>query len=84
MHLIVLSVPQPLIIRCSDGSATDINFYFMDKVIMLKQVIHKKVAMEPSKQQLYHNGRVMDDDCTIESFALPTNPILQLCELWRE
>ena len=77
---VMVSVLQKIYIRCPDGSMTDINTHVIDKVLTVKRLIWRKTAIEPNKQQLYYDGRVMDDECTVESYILTTNPMLQLCK----
>ena len=77
---VLLSILQKIFIRCPNGSLTDINVHKINKVVAVKRLIQRKTAIEPIEQQLYYNGRVMDDECTIESYGLTTNSMLQLCK----
>ena len=77
---VLLSILQKIFVRCPNGSLTDINVHKINKVVAVKRLIQRKTAIEPIEQQLYYNGRVMDDECTIESYGLTTNSMLQLCK----
>ena len=77
---IVVSIPQRVYVRCSDGSVINISIHLVDKIITLKRLLQKETAIEADKQQLYYNGRVMDDECITASYALTSNPLLQLSE----
>ena len=77
---VVVSIPQQVLVRCSDGTAITIGVHTTDLVIVLKRWIYKKTGTEPDKQLLFYNGNVMDDDCTIKSYKIYANSLLQLCK----
>ena len=76
---LALSVPQQIFVRCTDSSTVNAHVYPIDRIISLKNSIRRKTSIEPGKQQLYYKGRLMDDECRVESFVLTTNAMLQLC-----
>ena len=75
-----VSIPQQLFVRHSDGTTITIGMHTTDKVIVLKRLIYKKIKIKPDKQQLYYNGKVMDDECAVKSYKVGTNSMLQLCK----
>ena len=79
---VVVSIPQRLVVRCHDGSIVDIDMHLTDKIIVLKRLICKKTAIDPNKQQLYYNGRLMDDEYTVERYTHSTKSMIQLCEFF--
>ena len=76
------TVLSKVFVRRSDGTIIDVRIPLTEKVISLKQLVCKKMAgsVNPGKQQLYFNGRVMDDECTINT-SLARHSMLQLCRL---
>ena len=79
--LVVVSTPQQVFVRCSNGTAITIGVHITDLVFVLKRLIYKMTGTEPDKQLLYFNGIVMDDDCTIKRYNIGTDSLLQLCKL---
>ena len=81
LDLVVVSVPQQVqLLQCPDGTTITIGIHTTDLVIVLKHLIYKMTGTEPDKQLLYYKGNVMDDECTIESYKVGTDSLLQLCK----
>ena len=80
--LIELSIPEQVFVRRSDGTAINIGVHTTDRVAVLKRLIYKRIEIKPDKQQLYYNGRVMDDESAIKSYNIGTDSMLQLCKLY--
>ena len=80
LHSFEVSIPQYLFVRCPNGTAITIGVHTTDKVAVLKHLICKKIKVIPGKQQLYYNGKVMDDECVVKSYNVGTDSMLQLCK----
>ena len=77
---IVVSIPQQVYVRGSDGDVIEVSIHPVDKIITLKRLLQKTTAFKADKAQLYYNGRVIDDEYTAASYALSSRPLLQLSE----
>ena len=78
---VTLSVQAPprIFVRTSTGSVIEVGINFEEQIVSLKRLIQEKTSVEINKQQLYYQGKVLEDKHTISSYNLP--PSLQLCEL---
>ena len=72
-------VLRKVFVRHFNGTAIDVRIPLTEKVISLKQLACKKMtgSVNPGRQQLYINGKVMDDECTI---TVARHSMLQLCK----
>ena len=77
---IVVRTPQQVCVRCPNDCLEQVSVHYTDKVAVLKQLISKKTAISSDKQLLYYKGKIMDDECTINSYLLSTTGLIQLCK----
>ena len=84
---IVVNVLKKVIIKSSTGSTTEIKLYPNETVESLKCKVQVKDVqhLEPGKQQLFYKSTdeylFLEDDQTIASYNLGTDPELRLCKL---
>ncbi len=70
-----------LFIRTPVSTGSTIEIRSEKRILNLKYLLEKKTSIKASKQQLYYQGRVLEDTHTISSYNFPSDPMLQLCEL---
>ncbi len=72
-----------LIVRTPTNNTINIHISSEKNLFNLKCLIRDRTSppIKVSKQQLYYQGRVLEDTHTISSCNFPSDPLLQLCEL---
>ena len=84
---IVVNVLKKVFIESSTGSTTEIKLYPNETVESLKCIIQVEddQHLEPGKQQVFYRSTdeylLLEDDQTIASYNLGTDPVLHLCKL---
>ena len=84
---IVVNIVKKVIIKSSTGRTTEVKLYPNEKVEDMKRLIQDKddQHLEPCRQQLFYCSTdrcmLLEDDHTIASYNLVTDPLLHLCKL---
>ena len=77
---IYVSVPLKLQVKMLNGNFIPATIHPDETVSALKSKLKPESGIEPNHQQLFCNGEVLEDRCTIFSYHLSTKSLLILCK----